>query len=109
MCLKYYIPGYVYEDILHNAKSTTLHSRRIVICKPHLVRMKRNEHKLNTIMPNTRNVPYILRSFNMLSVSMETPTVIKHINSVVFLALPKGIKTPRDALVVVTGRFSEFI
>jgi hypothetical protein len=45
----------------------------------------------------------------MLPVSMGTPTVIKHINSVVFLALPKGIKTPRDALVVVTGRFSEFI
>ena len=93
----------MYEDILHNAKATTLHSKRIVLCKPHLVRMKRNEHKLNTIMPNTRNVPYTLRSFNMSPVSIGTTTAIIHINSIAFLALPKGIKTPHGALVVSQG------
>ena len=42
---------------------STLHDRRNELCKMYVSRMRRSNHKLNTLQPNTRNVPYTLRSW----------------------------------------------
>ena len=48
----------------------TVHNRRNEICKAYFSRMRRGDHKLNKLLPNTRMVSYALRSFTELPVPM---------------------------------------
>ena len=69
-CLKIIFPGFTYEDILQMVNIPTLHDRRNAICKAYFGRMRRGDHKLNKLLPDTRMVSYALRSFNELPVPM---------------------------------------
>ena len=48
----------------------TLNDSRNAICKPYLDRMRRGDHTLNSLLPDTRMVSYALRSFNELPIPM---------------------------------------
>ena len=69
-CLKNIFPGFTYDDILQMVNIPTLHDRRSAICKAYFGRMRRGDHKLNKLLPDTRMVSYALRSFNELDVPM---------------------------------------
>ena len=63
-CLKTIFPGFTYDDILQMVNIPTLHDRRSAICKAYFGRMRRGDHKVNKLLPDTRMVSYALRSFN---------------------------------------------
>ena len=63
-CLKTIFPGFTYEDILQMVNKPTLHDRRSATCNAYFGRMKRGDHKLNTLLSDIRTVSYALRSFN---------------------------------------------
>ena len=48
----------------------TLHDRRNEMGKTYFGRMRRGDHKLNKLLPDSRMVPYAIRSLNELPVSM---------------------------------------
>ena len=59
--LKSIYPGCTYEEILKTVKLPTLSTRRDDLCKKYFNGMKQNKHKLNHLLPETRDVPYLLR------------------------------------------------
>ena len=69
-CLKAIFPGFTYENVLQMVSIPTLHDRRNAICKAYFGRMRRGDHKLNKLLPDSRMVSYALRSFNELPVPM---------------------------------------
>ena len=58
------LPKYLTDNIEINIP--TLHDRRNAICKAYLGRMRRGDHKLNKLLPDTPMVSYALRSFKEL-------------------------------------------
>ena len=80
-CLKNIFPGFTYDDILQMVNIPTLHDRRNEICKACFGRMRRGDHKLNKLLPDTRMVSYALRSFNELPVPMANTD--RYINSLI--------------------------
>ena len=54
------------------------HDRRSAICKAYFGRMRRGDHKLNKLLPDTRIVSYALRSFNELPVPMANTNRYKN-------------------------------
>ena len=62
--LKSIYPAYTYEEILKTVKLPTLSTRRDDLCKKYFNGMKPSKHKLNHLLPETRDVPYLLRSVN---------------------------------------------
>ena len=83
-CLKSIFPGFTYEDILQMVNIPTLHDRRNAICKAYFDRMRRGDHKLNKLQPDTRMVSYALRSFNELPVPMANTNREKLVNTMLF-------------------------
>ena len=77
-CLKTIFPGFTYEDILQMVNIPTLHDRRSAICKAYFGRMRRGNHKQIQLLPDTRMVPYALRSFTELSVPMANTNRYKN-------------------------------
>ena len=55
-------PGISYNAILQNIKLPTLAARRKELCLIYFNNMKRSSHRLNHLLPPTRDVPYSLRS-----------------------------------------------
>ena len=55
-CFKTIFPGFTYEDILQMLNIPTLHDRRNAICITYFGRMRRGDHKLNKLLPDTRMV-----------------------------------------------------
>ena len=80
-CLKTIFSGFTCEDILQMVNIPTLHDRRSAICKPYFGRMRRGDHKLNKLLPDTRMVSYTLRSFNELPFPMANTN--RHKNSLI--------------------------
>ena len=56
----------------------TLHNRHSDICKAYFGRMRRGNHKLNKLLPDTRIVSYALRSFKELLVPMTNTNRYKN-------------------------------
>ena len=56
----------------------TLHDRRNAICKAYVGRMRRGDHKLNKLLPDTRMVSYALRSLNELPIPMANTNLSKN-------------------------------
>ena len=77
-CLKTIFPGFTYEDILQMVNIPTLHDRRNAICQACFGRMRRGDHKLNKLLPDTRMVSYALRSFNELDVPVANTNRYKN-------------------------------
>ena len=59
-CLKTIFTGFPYENILQMVNIPTLHDRRNAICKAYFGRLRRGDHKLNKLLPDTRMGPYAL-------------------------------------------------
>ena len=74
----YLVSCFAYEDILQMVNISTLHDRRSAICKAYFGRVRRGDHKLNKLLPDTRMVSYALRSFNELPVPMANTTRYKN-------------------------------
>ena len=55
-CLRTVFHGFTYEDILEMVNLPTLLDRRNEICKAYFGRMRRGEHKLDKLLPDTRMV-----------------------------------------------------
>ena len=56
----------------------TLHDRRNETCKAYFGRMRIDDHKLNKLLPDTRMVSYVLRSFSELPVPMANTNRYKN-------------------------------
>ena len=59
------------------------HDRRSAICKAYFGRMRRGDHKLNKLLPDTRIVSYALRSFiftGSMSAFNELPVPMANTN-----------------------------
>jgi len=61
-------PGYHYEMCLDKSNITTLAARRDTLCIDYFNKMKHSSHKLNKLLPDNRDVPYNLRTLNILPV-----------------------------------------
>ena len=54
----------------------TLHRRRDELCTVYFAKMKRNDHKLNALLPNGQSVPYALRLCNKLPIPSQGQKLI---------------------------------
>ena len=61
-------PGCHYDICLDKSNITTLAARRDTLCIAYFNKMKESSHKLNKLLPGNRDVPYNLRTTNMLPV-----------------------------------------
>ena len=66
------------EHILQMVNKPTPHDRHIAIYKVYFGRMRRRDHKLNKLLPDTRTVSYALRSFNELPAPIANTNRYKH-------------------------------
>ena len=60
--LKSIFPGQHYTDILTNVKMPSLAERRVQLCKDYFDNMKKDNHKLNHLLPCSKETPYALRN-----------------------------------------------
>ena len=68
----------------------TLNDTRNEWCKAYFARMKRSDTKLDTLLPNTQIVPYILRSFK-LPIPVAFITLSQHLVGFFFNVLIANI------------------
>ena len=77
-CLKTICPGFTYENTMQMVNIPTLHDRRNEMCKTYFGTLRRGDHKLNKLLPDSRMVPYAIRSLNELPVSMANTNHYKN-------------------------------
>ena len=71
--------------MLHKVIIPTLHDRQNELCNGYFGRMRRDDHKLNKVLPDTRMVSYALRLYNELPFPMANTNRYKkkHDNTMV--------------------------
>ncbi len=57
-------PGELYNEILEGTKLPTLAERRSKTSKEYFDKIKKDNHKLNHLLPNLRAVPYKMRTLH---------------------------------------------
>ena len=69
-CLRTICPGHIYDEARSISNLPTLFERRTKLCQSYFRKMHNADHQLNKLLPNQRNISYVLRTYNTLPVPL---------------------------------------